>query len=187
MNTIGIPPLGLRSGWWRDRFNTMTVLRGGEMNAGTKVTWMGRKGTVLGNVPGFTNLRKVELEGGEVKEVNVVSLLPVTPADPRDRLPQDVQDALRACEKVLVGPNANVLANILGASTRGPDIQHAVKSRTTAVLRQAAFGKGGSALGDVAAVAPITQATISEARNGVSQHFADHVARAAGRLGLSTT
>lgn len=176
--------LGDRRWWHKSRRHDGIEGRGDDMHTGTKVKWMGRKAVVLGQVPSFTNLRKIELEGGEVKEVNVASLLEDVPADPRDRLPQDVQEALRVCEKVLTGPNANVLANILGASTRGPDIPHTVKGRTTSVLRTAAFGKGGSALGDAVPVAPITRAILSEARTAVSGHFADHVEQAATRLGL---
>ena len=154
------------------------------MNAGTQVTWMGRKAKVLGTVPGFVNLRKIELEGGEAKEVLVTSLLEDVPADPRSNLPADVQNALRVCEAVLVGPNATILANILGGSTRGPDNPNdTAKSATTAILRQAAFGKGGAALGQVAPVAKFSGTALGYARQ-VSQHFHDHVSRAASRLGL---
>lgn len=156
------------------------------IGAGSQVTWFGHKAKVLGAVAGFTNIVKIELASGEVKEVNTSSLLEDTPADPRTVLPQDVQNALRTCEQVLQGPNGRVLANIISASGRGPDNSMTTAKEITMVLRTAAWGKGAPQLGATAPVRRFSTAEVAQKARGVagSDHFHSHVTNALSQLRL---
>ncbi|HYE77074.1 MAG TPA: hypothetical protein VEI97_03725 [bacterium] len=152
------------------------------MTAGTKVKWQGQDATVLGGVPGFESLLKIQLANGEAKEVHkssvqVASTLSAANLHPSvKRVIEAVRDATAA------GQGATVAA--LLRALPGPDTNNeAVKNRTISKIRAAIFGEQVGGIFGSTNTQPFTKEDLDAAQQ-VSPHFAERVRKAAQALGF---